>query len=280
MDLPLRIVWTIGALLFGLSVGSFVNVLIFRLPRERSIVYPRSHCFCCGTELRGRDLVPVLSYLLGGGRCRYCGVLLSSQYAWIEALCGLLFAALVWRWGLSLPAVAYCVVAAALLAALVTDLRHKIIPSALNAAVFWTALLASVAGAVLQHVAPDAAAAARGSGWLPSPTQALAGAAVGYLVFEGIVRVGRVVFGQEAMGGGDVLLVAALGALFGPTRLLGTMCLLAFVSGAVVGVALLATRVLNRRQPLAFGPFLIFGALTVMLWPEVATWVAQRYHLA
>lgn len=276
MNDPLRMVLTISAGLLGLCVGSFVNVLIFRLPRGRSVVAPRSHCFCCGTELAARDLIPVLSYLLSGRRCRYCGVALSSQYAWVEAICGLLYAALVWRWGPGLSTVVMLIAVAALVAAFGTDVRQKIIPSELNAAILIAGLGGSLLAAGIRRLSPDAAALI-GPAYLPTPGASLAGVIVGYLVFETIVRVGRRLFGQEAMGGGDVLLAAALGSLLGPWRRFGAFFLIGIVSGAVVGVLLIATGRLSRRDPMPFGPFLVLAALAIFLFPTLADLVAAMY---
>ncbi|NUP98271.1 MAG: prepilin peptidase [Armatimonadetes bacterium] len=277
MPEAVRAVWTIGALLLGLCVGSFVNVLIFRLPRGRSVVAPRSHCFCCGTELAARDLIPVLSYLLAGRRCRYCGVALSAQYVWVEALCGLLYAGIAWRWGLTLPTFVYFVAAAAMLAGFGTDVRHKIIPSELNAAVFFAGLAGSLGGAAVRRLAPLDAPLLLGDAPLPTPGAALLGAVVGYLVFETIVRVGRRIFGQEAMGGGDVLLAAAVGTLLGPGRRFGAFFLLGILGGALVGVLLMLTGKLSRREPMPFGPFLIVAALVTLLWPQLGDAVARLY---
>ncbi len=277
MNDPLRMVLTISAGLLGLCVGSFVNVLIFRLPRGRSVVAPRSHCFCCGTELAARDLIPVLSYLLSGRRCRYCGVALSSQYAWVEAICGGLYAALVWRWGPGLSTVVMLIATAALVAAFGTDVRQKIIPSELNAAVLIAGLGGSLLAAGIRRLSPDTAATFIGPAYLPAPGASLAGIVVGYVVFEAIVRVGRRLFGQEAMGGGDVLLAAALGSILGPWRRFGAFFLIGIVSGAVVGVLLIATGRLSRRDPMPFGPFLVLAALLIFLFPHLSDLVAAMY---
>lgn len=277
MDDPVRLVWVFSAVLMGLCVGSFVNVLIFRLPRGRSVVRPRSHCFCCGTELGLRDLVPVLSYLLSRRCCRYCGAALSSQYAWVESLCGLLFGVMAALWTPGLTTVLYLAAGAVLLAAFVTDLKHKIIPTELNTTVFLLGLLGSCAAWGLQRTGGRSAADWLGSAWLPTPAQSLAGAVLGYLVFEAIVRIGRRVFGQEAMGGGDVLLAAAVGTFLGPWRRFGAFFIIGIMSGAIVGVVLMATGRLSRREPIPFGPFLIAGALTVWLCPQVADLIARMY---
>lgn len=260
------------AVAFGLAAGSFANVLAYRLPRERPVVTPRSHCFCCGTPLAGVDLVPLWSFLRGGRCCRYCGVALSGQYLWVELACGLLFGLLFVRFGVGLGSIAYAVAGVAMLAAFVIDLRHKIIPGVLPAVIAAVGLLASAVGTL--------APAALGPVVLPSFGLSLAGMAVGYLVFETIVRLGRVIFGQEAMGGGDVLLAAALGTLLGPGRRFWAFFLLGILGGAVIGGLLLATGRLGRREGLAFGPFLIAGALAVLLLPQLGDWVAAMYALS
>lgn len=268
---PTRIVLALGALLLGGCVGSFVNVLIYRLPREKSVVSPGSHCFCCGTELAPRDLVPVFSFLVAGRRCRYCGVALSSQYAVVEALVGLLYLAIFWHWGMTVTTLAYFVAAAAMVAATGTDLHYKIIPNALNQMLLLTGLAAAALGAFVSGEAH------RG---LPTLGYSLLGAVVGWVLFETIVRLGRWWFGQEAMGGGDVLLAAGVGALLGPGRQFAAFFLVSILTGAVIGGALLVSGRMNRREPIPFGPFLVLGALAVMLAPELGHFVAQLYGFA
>lgn len=265
---PTRVVLAIGALLLGCCVGSFVNVLIYRLPREKSVVSPGSHCFCCGTELAARDLVPMLSLLLAGRRCRYCGVALSMQYSWVEALCGLLYLAIYWRWGNTVTTVAYFIATAALVAGTGTDLRHKIIPNSINQALLFTGLGAALLAWLMPRLpAPG----------LPSLKLALIGAVVGWCVFEAIVRLGRWWFGQEAMGGGDVLLAAGVGALIGPGRQFAAFFLISILAGALIGGLLLVSGRMDRRDPIPFGPFLVLGALAVMLAPELGHQVAALY---
>lgn len=275
--LVVRLILALAAVPFGLNVGSFVNVLIYRLPRERSVVHPRSHCFCCGTPLAGRDLLPLVSSWLAGGRCRYCGVALAGQYNLVEAACGLLFGLLVYRWGVTVSGLTYCAVAAVLLAACGTDLKHKIIPTQLNVALAALALGGSVAAWLVDLADPRRELRIIGAAPLPTPLEALAGMLVGYVVFEAIVRLGRLIFRQEAMGGGDVLLAAAVGALLGPGRRFAAFCLLGILTGALWGLLLILTGRLSRREPMAFGPFLVVGTWWVMLFPRVADWIAALY---
>ncbi|HAZ62186.1 MAG TPA: prepilin peptidase [Armatimonadetes bacterium] len=265
-----RTILAVGALLLGWCVGSFVNVLIYRLPRGRSVVVPGSHCFCCGTLLAARDNIPLLSYLLAGRRCRYCGVALSGQYLWVEALTGVLFVAIFWRWDLTLTTLTYWVAAAALVAGTGTDLRYKIIPDGLNITVLVAALLGAWAGGRWPLLAGDG---------LPPLVWSVAGAVLGWLIFEAIVRLSRWWLGQEGMGGGDVLLAAGVGALFGPTAQFGAFFLLSIFAGVLIGGGLMALGRVSRRDPIPFGPFLVAGTLAVMLWPEIGDWVARLYGL-
>lgn len=272
---PVRLTLTVGAVLIGSCVGSFVNVLIFRLPRGRSVVAPRSHCFCCGTELANRDLVPVFSFLFSGRRCRYCGVALTSQYAWVEAVTAVLFGVFCWRYGFSLATLSFCLAGLAMIAAFMTDVHHKIIPLVLNVII----AVAGLGAALIAAVRPTWATGE--PTFFPfSVGASLAGAAVGWVLFEAIVRFGRMVYRQEAMGGGDVQLAAAVGTLLGPGRLFWTFVMVSVISGAVIGLLLMATRKVGRRDPIPFGPFLISGALVVLLAPELADLLARCYGLA
>jgi len=120
------------AFLLGTLVGSFVNVLIYRLPEGESVVAPPSRCPKCGHQLSALDLVPMFSFLLAGRRCRYCKAPVSWQYFWIELLTGLVFMAVAWRFGIGMNGILLCALLAAWIAALVIDLRHFIIPDELN----------------------------------------------------------------------------------------------------------------------------------------------------
>ncbi len=235
--------WYIGLVVFiyGTVVGSFLNVLIYRLPRGLSIVKPRSHCPNCKTELRARDLVPLLSFLWQRGKCRYCGARISWRYFWVELATGLLFWGIYWRYGWSWDTVFYVFFAAALIAAFFIDLEHFLIPDGLN--VFM--LLLGIARNVLLIAQNDPQAWMTVGSWkLP---YALVGAVVCTAVFATIAVMGRVMFRKDAMGFGDVKLARAIGALI-PLKL----ALLAFAGavalGAVVG-GLLLIFALKQQSP-------------------------------
>jgi leader peptidase (prepilin peptidase)/N-methyltransferase len=235
--------WYIGLVVFiyGTVVGSFLNVLIYRLPRGLSIVKPRSHCPNCKTELRARDLVPLLSFLWQRGKCRYCGARISWRYFWVELTTGLLFWGIYWRYGWSWDTLFYVFFAAALIAAFFIDLEHFLIPDGLN--VFMLALGIARNAVLIAEDNPQAWVTA--GGWkLP---YALVGAVLCTLLFATIAVMGRVMFRKDAMGFGDVKLARAIGTLM-PLKL----ALLAFAGavalGAIVG-GLLVLFTLKRQSP-------------------------------
>ncbi|MGQ9881590.1 MAG: prepilin peptidase [Armatimonadota bacterium] len=238
--------WYIGLVVFiyGAVVGSFLNVLIYRLPRGLSIVKPRSHCPNCKTELGAKDLLPLLSFLWQRGKCRYCGAPISWRYFWVELITGLLFLGVYWRYGWSWDTLFYALFAAALIAAFFIDLEHFLIPDGLN--VFM--LVSGIARNVVLAVEGSPQAWVVVGGWrLP---YAFVGAVVCTAVFAFIAWMGRVMFRKDALGFGDVKLARAIGAMI-PLKL----ALLAFAGavalGAVVGGLLV---VLTLKQQSATQP--------------------------
>jgi leader peptidase (prepilin peptidase)/N-methyltransferase len=236
--------WYIGLVVFvyGAVVGSFLNVLIYRLPRGLSIVKPRSHCPTCKTELRARDLVPLLSFLWQRCKCRYCGAHISWRYFLVELATGLLFWGIYWRYGWSWDTVLYVFFAAALIAAFFIDLEHFIIPDGLN--VFMLALGIARNLLLIYEGNPEAWVIVQGIR-LP---YALVGAVVCTLVFATIALIGRVMFRKDALGFGDVKLARAIGTMI-PLKL----ALLAFAGavalGAVVGGVLVLLTMKQQSSP-------------------------------
>ena len=249
----------IFAALFGLCVGSFLNVVIARLPAGRSIVRPASACPGCGTPIAWFDNLPVLSYVLLRGRCRSCREPISWRYPAVEIVCGLLFV-LASRWfepGFALASAV--VLLAGLLAITVIDLDHQIIPDVL-----------SVPGIVigfLFSLAPG------GIGWESS----LLGVVVGGGVFLAIIAGSRLVLGQAGMGVGDVKLGAMLGAFLG-WKLSLLSILLSMLLGGPLAAALLATGQKGRKDPIPFGPFLAVGGLISLFCGDaVLAWYFSQF---
>jgi len=264
--------------LFGMLVGSFLNVVVWRVPRGESIVFPGSHCPRCGAPIAGYDNIPVLSWLLLGGRCRTCRGPISLRYPLVEALAGLLTWLFVHHDGFTwlLPfhlAFAYGGLALALI-----DLDTFLLPLSITLPL----IPISIASGYFE---PE-------RGWL----RALIGAAVGWALIVLVGKIGELLAGREAMGGGDAWLMASIGGFTGPFRLLLAL-FFASVQGTVIGLYLIRAR--RKRQaalpppseapeaegepagdaddeeewqpdPTAvpFGPFLVLGAFETLLWGE------------
>lgn len=232
----------------GLVLGSFVNVLIHRIPREESIVHPRSRCPACRKPIRWYDNIPLASFAWLKGRCRSCRTRISWRYPVVEALVGMLAAGLGMRWGgdwawLAVSLAALCV----LVAIAFIDLDTMLIPDALSLGLLAGGLAVSLFNPLLDSPA------------LPKLAESLIGAAVGFGLTWATAALGERLFKKEALGGGDIKLLAAVGAWSG---WLGAFnCLfLGSLAGAVYGVYLIATGRIRRRDPMPFGPFLSLGA--------------------
>lgn len=234
----------------GLAVGSFLNVVIHRVPRRESVVTPRSRCPGCGTELANRDNVPVLSWLVLRGRCRTCAMPISWRYPLVELACAGLFAAMGARFADDWALPAFLVLAAACLAGSVIDVEHMLLP---NRLVFPSLGMAAVALAVAAGV----------DGAWDRLGRAAAGAvlASGALLLLALLKAG-------AMGMGDVKLALLLGLCLGWLGLdhVALGLFLGFLLGSVVGVFLVLSRAKDLKDHFAFGPFLCAGTLLAVWW--------------
>lgn len=240
------------ATLLGLIVGSYLNVVIFRLPRRISTVMPRSRCPACGAAIRPWDNVPLVSYLLLGGRCRSCGARISWRYPAIEAATGLLFLACFLRFGASIEALAAAVFAAAMIVLAAIDLEHYILPDRIT-------LPGIVVGLAIQPWMPHGDLLAAAIGTAVGGGVLLAVAAGWYLLRK-----------QEGMGLGDVKMLAMVGAFLGWKGVLVTL-FFAALGGAVTGLALIAFGLGRLQTRLPFGAFLAAAALVSLFWgPAIA----------
>ncbi len=247
----------------GCVVGSFLNVCIYRLPRERSVVSPPSHCPRCGARLRAVDLVPLLSFLALGRKCRFCGSPIAWRYFLVELITGLVFLIL-WRACGPGPHVLPCwIFAGVVIAVVFTDLDHMIIPDKLVVAGVLAALLGEALLLTSGQI-PLLSVAVPGTGL--SVPRFLAGGLVGLGVFVFIRGFSQWLFRREGMGMGDVKLAGAIGAMLGPGLALLSFGL-AIAVGAVMGVALLALRLRRRMEYLPFGPFLAVSSLVALAAP-------------
>jgi leader peptidase (prepilin peptidase)/N-methyltransferase len=233
----------------GAAIGSFVNVLAYRLPRRESIVKPRSRCPSCNTQIAGYDNIPVVSWLVLRGHCRHCHASISVRYPLVEALTALLFVGVGLKIGLEdtlLPALALTIT---LVAAAETDLEHHIIPNRLMAA-------SAIAAVVLWAIVDP--------GRLPE--NLIAGAAAG-----GFLLVAAVAY-PAGMGMGDVKLAGVMGLYLGAS--VAPALFIGFAAGAVIGLAIvLAHGMSARKQGVPFGPFLAFGGIVGLLYgPALIDW--------
>jgi leader peptidase (prepilin peptidase)/N-methyltransferase len=245
----------IGAFLIaGLLIGSFLNVVIARVPEGRSLWRPGSACPGCGAAIAWHDNIPVLSFLALRGRCRACSVPIPWRYPIVETLTAALFAAAAWRFGPTLDAVAAAALLAGLVAITVVDLERQIIPDVLS--------LPGILAGVLANLATGRVP------WLES----IMGVLVGGGVFLAIILVSG-----GGMGGGDMKLGAMLGAFLGWKVVLLSM-LVAVVAGGILAVALIATGVRGRKDPIPFGPFLALGGAVGLFWGErVLQWYLSGF---
>ena len=252
------------ALCFGLIIGSFLNVVIYRLPLQRSVVMPGSACGSCGVPLRWYHNVPVLSYWVQGGACAYCGSPYSSRYMWVEFITGLAAVGLLYHdQGFGVAWIYHFALFCVALAVFFTDVDHWIIPDEVNlfGVLFGTAVGVFMPPRGDMYLFEDLTGLDLHSNLYSS----LAGVAVGWLFFKFIQFLGMLVARQEAMGEGDVKYAAVLGAFLGWQMALGAF-FLSFLLGALYAVPLLLSSKGRGKDPVPFGTFMSLAAVPVALW--------------
>jgi len=243
--------------LFGLALGSFMNVCIYRIPLKKSIVSPPSSCPNCGERIRFYDNIPLISYLLLLGKCRHCSNPLAWHYPLVEALTGLLSVALFIRYGLSYQYFLFLLFTSALVTISFIDLHHKIIPDVLSLSGIVVGLAASFMPGTIS--------------WLDSLIGIIAGGGSLFLVAFVYERI----TGREGMGGGDIKLLAMIGAWLG-WRQLYLIVLISSLVGAIVGIVFLLVAGKGLRVRIPFGPFLSLGAIACLFFgPELMNWYSQ-----
>ncbi|AAZ98321.1 prepilin cysteine protease (C20) PilD [Thiobacillus denitrificans ATCC 25259] len=255
--------------LLGLLVGSFLNVVVHRLPKMMDAEWqaqcaelrgepspagprfnlwaPRSACPACGHAITALENVPLLSWLWLRGRCASCRTPISARYPLVELLAALLSAAVAWKWGPTVQAAGALLLVWMLIALAFIDLDTTLLPDSLTLPLLWAGLLINLGG----HFA--------------SLPDAVAGAAAGYLVLWSVYWMFKLVTGKEGMGYGDFKLLAAIGAWLG-WQLLPVTLLLASVVGAVVGITMIVAVKHDRRVPIPFGPYLAGGGLVALFF--------------
>ena len=252
---------TILISLYGLLIGSFLNVCIYRIPREESIAFPSSHCPNCGTKLKAYDLVPILSYIVQRGKCRYCGGKISPQYPMVELLNSLVYALIFWRFGLSLTSLFYAIIFSILIVIGFIDLKEMIIPDILVILIIIITIIYKVLLFLLYSKSPDL---------LNS---------IGGLVLSSLLFILIIVLSKGGMGGGDVTLIGSLGFILGIKNIFLTI-FLSFILGAIISVILLITKIKGKKDPISFGPFIILGFFITVFWgQQLINWYINTFYI-
>lgn len=249
MGLMMLIMFMMGAI-----IGSFLNVCIYRIPIEKSIISPPSSCTNCGNRLKPLELIPIISYLLQGGKCKNCGTKISIKYPLIEALTGALFVFAYYNIGLQLSLLRALVVMSSLIVVTFIDFEYSIIPDEVNLFIFITGIMFNI---FIRDIS-------------------IADQALGILVGGGILLLIATVTGG-AMGGGDIKLMAAMGVYLGPMKM-SLALFLGFILGAFIGVALVITKIKGRKDYIPFGPYLVTGSLISLFYGnEILYWYLSRF---
>lgn len=246
-------------LALGASIGSFLNVVAYRLPANLSILWPPSRCPHCLHQLGKRENIPIFGWLWLRGRCRHCHSRISVRYPLVEGITGILFLLVFWQYGFGLETVGYWAFLSWLLALSLIDLDTMTLPNSLTQS-------GLVLGLVFQSTV-GFWPASQLSGISSQLMTGIVGAVVGIWLFDILALGGSMVFGQTAMGAGDAKLAAMMGAWLGWQYLL-LAGFLACAVGAFAGGGAIALGWLNRRQPMPFGPFLALGAGLTIFWGD------------
>ncbi len=232
---------------FGIVIGSFLNVVIYRLPKHEDIVVERSHCMECGYVLKWYDLIPILSYQILRGKCRKCGTKLSVQYPLIEGLNGVLYVLIAVINGVNVDSLLYCLLISALITLSVIDWRTYEIPIGINIFILALGLIAT---------------AIHYTDWLNH--------VIGFLAVSVFIYIIILATKGRGMGGGDMKLMAAAGLLLGWKEII-----LAFILGCILGsiIHVIRMKVSKAEHTLAFGPYLSLGILiTVLFGQPILSW--------
>jgi len=235
--------------LFGLIFGSFLNVCIYRIPKGESIVWPSSHCPHCGAHIKPIDNVPVVSYLMLGGKCRSCKKRISVRYPLVELMTGFLFAGLFRKFGLSSETFVFLILGLLLIVISFIDIDYRLILNKIT-------LPGIVLGAILTL-----------SFRVLSYKQVLMGFAIGGGGLLMIALLGALLFRKESMGMGDIKLAAMVGVFLGVKGVAFTL-LFAFFVAALFSIGAMALKKANRKSQIPFGPFIAVASVVYLFWGE------------
>ena len=245
-------IWMIIFMIYGIVIGSFLNVCIYRIPKEESIITNRSHCMECGEQIKWYDLIPLVSYLILGGKCRNCKTKISIQYPLIEFINGLGYAIIVLANGANLTSVLYCLCTSALLALSVIDWRSFEIPVAFNIFIGILGIIRLLTDIEHWHTY-----------------------VIGFLSVSGFLYLIYLITKGRGIGGGDIKLMAVAGLLIGWKNIilaLGLGCVL----GSIIHITLM--KIQNKDRMLAFGPYLSLGIyISMICGKELISWYLNMF---
>jgi len=277
--------FTICAVVFGLIIGSFLNVVIYRLPRGEEMIWTRSRCPACGRMIAWYDNIPVVSFLFLLGRCRHCKSRISVRYPLVEILTGCLFGLAISH-ALAMPGVngiawhlvgflLMAIFLAALVAATFIDLDHRILPDEITKTGMWVTPVTSLLfpWIISPHFGLESLGITVSSPNAAGFIGSLAGLVVGAGMIWAVAILGKMVFRKDAMGFGDVKFMGMIGGFLGPLPVI-LVFFAGCLFGSVVGVTIYA---ITRNRYMAFGPYLALGAAIMLFWTEEALWVVTEW---
>lgn len=244
--------------ILGLVLGSFANVCIYRMPRDLSVIKPNSHCTNCNKFIKWYDNIPIISYIILRGKCRNCGSKISLIYPVVELICGLLFLSMYFLFGFTYILAPFCLFVFSLLVITAIDFDFQIIPDEISFFLIILGLLISFFNPVLGDTI----------------SQRILNSFLGFLVGGGslliVAIIGKWIFGKDAMGGGDIKIMAGVGAFIGWDKVLFSIFIACFL-GSIVGISMMLLKKIGKRQEIPFGPYLAISSFLVLFLPSPAT---------
>ena len=244
--------------ILGITIGSFLNVCVYRIPRGDSILYPSSYCPNCGTALNWYDLIPILSYTFQWGKCRYCREPISLQYPVIEYLNGFLYLITYSKFGLNIDFIFYVSIFSILIVISFIDLYTQIIPDYLNVLIFISAIIYKILSSTFQDML-----------WI------FFNSMLGLIISSGIFLI-IIIVSKGGMGGGDAKLIGGLGFILG-IKLILLNIFLSFVLGAIISIFLLSLKIKGRKDPIPFGPFICLSfIITIFCGDAIINWYVSN----
>lgn len=248
-------------LLFGLIIGSFLNVCINRIPKGESVVLPNSYCHICNTELKWYDNIPIISYLILLGRCKYCNSRISPQYPIVEILNSFIYIILYYKFQFSLEFLFFSAISSVLIIISFIDLNYMIIPDILIIVIFIILILYKISNYFIYNLSPNL-------------LNSLTGSIIGGLLFFFIMIVSK-----GGMGGGDITLISVLGLILG-FKLILLNIIVSFILGAFVSIFLLFFKIKTRKDPIPFGPFIISSFFIVLFYGKnILNWYYYKFMI-